>query len=90
MKLRGEWTAGGVAHITTTRPVDVVLWERWSGSKISAQGAVGYEDMCRMVWTAARRDDHADPDFDQWLAGCEELDITPVTPTQPDGAPSGG
>lgn len=91
MKIRGAWTTGAGEQVeVTTRPVDVIAWERATGSKIGSGGGMGMDDMCRMLWNAARRERITDADYDDWLAAIDDLDVAAVTPTRPGAAPSGG
>lgn len=86
MKLSATYTLDGVGEQTvTTRPVDVVQWEVATKRKIGDGKGLGFEDMTRIVYLAAKRCQQipADQTYDAFLNGLEDFQPEAADPTLP-------
>lgn len=83
MKLTARWQLDGQPDTveTTTRPVDVVRWEKASKKTIS--DGVGFEGMSMMIHMAAKRLGQTDLPYQSWLDRLAEFDVQ-----KPDEDPS--
>ena len=72
MQLTLAVTRNGVEETVTTRPRDLVAWERETGRGLSSMGdSPRFTDLALLGYLASTRNLEPRPDFDTWL---DELD----------------
>jgi hypothetical protein len=73
----------GTEQVVTSKPVDVVRWEKSTKSKIG--DGMGLSDMAMIAHIAAKREGLTDLPFDAWLDYLE--DFEPIGADEPDPSP---
>jgi hypothetical protein len=87
VKLDLNVTRGGVDSVVTTRPVDLVAWERETGRSLSQLGDdTRFSDMALIAYFASTRGQTPRPSFDDWLIDLDAVELGAVdsgSPTPP-------
>lgn len=84
MELTLTVTRAGVTTDVTTRPRDLVAWERETGRGLGSMGdSPRFTDLALLAYLASTRGEAGRPDFDAWLDELDAVQLAEVGPGNP-------